>query len=114
MPDVVVTVPKWFWPRWIAEGDAVGDIPTGDEWGFSVGAKPEVQAGDRCYVVAHGKLRGYAPITGVAYNAGQWHILRRAGAVAVSIPERIQGFRGFRYRWWDRIVETPFPEWRTP
>lgn len=114
MPDIVVTVPKWFWPQWIAEGDAAGDPATGEEWGFSVGEKPDIMPGDRCYVVAYGKLRGYAPITGLAYNAGKWHIVRQAGAVAVTVPEHIQGFRGFRYRWWEQRIETPFPEWRTP
>jgi len=32
MTDLVVTVPKDFWPDWIAEGDAVGEPETGTEW----------------------------------------------------------------------------------
>ena len=98
MKDVVVTVPKWFWPQWISEGDAAGDPPTGEEWGFSVGAKPDVEPGDRCYVVAHGKLRGYAPVTNLRVRAGTkgWSICRMGGAVACTIDKRIRGFRGGR------------------
>lgn len=40
-------------------------------------------------------------------------LIRRGGAVAVTIPQQIPGFRGFRYCWWDRALEVPFPEWRT-
>jgi hypothetical protein len=114
MKDVVVTVPKWFWPEWISEGDAAGDPTTGEEWGFSVGAKPDVEPGDRCYVVAHGKLRGYALITRLHFDGCKWHICRQGGAVAVTIPKPIKGFQGFRYRWWNRAEEIPFPEWMTP
>ena len=114
MKDVVVTVPKWFWPQWISEGDAAGDPPTGEEWGFSVGAKPDVEPGDRCYVVAHGKLRGYALITRLHFDGRKWHICRQAGAVAVTIKEPIKGFQGFRYRWWNRAEELPFPDWKIP
>jgi hypothetical protein len=39
--------------------------------------------------------------------------LVRHGAVAVTIPERIHGFRGYRQRWWPREAEQPFPDWRT-
>ncbi len=40
--------------------------------------------------------------------------------VVVTVPKKfgleepIKGFRGFRYRWWKREDEQPFPEWRTP
>ena len=56
----------------------------------------------RCYVVAHGKLRGYCPLfaletdeTGRELKA----LIRRGGAVAVTTEEEIRGFRGWRYRW---------------
>ena len=34
--DLVGTCPKGFWLEWIAEGDAAGDAPTGEEWGWRV------------------------------------------------------------------------------
>jgi hypothetical protein len=40
-------------------------------------------------------------------------LVRHAGAVACTIPEPIRGFQGWRYRWWDRSVEVPFPTWMT-
>lgn len=114
MPDLVVTVPMGFWPDWIAEGDAAGEPDTGEEWGFYLGgAKPDIAPGDRLYIVARGLVRGYAPVTRLARNEGQWVICRRGGAVAVTIPERVTGFRGWRRRWWERDAEVPFPGWRT-
>lgn len=112
--DLVCTVPKWFWPQWVAEGDAVGEPETGIEWGFSLGkVKPPIKPGERLYIVAHGRLRGYAPVTCVKLLAGQWSICRQGGAVAVTIPETIRGFQGFRRRWWAVEQEVPFPAWKT-
>jgi len=114
MADVVVTVPKGIWEAWIAEGDAAGDRPTGTEWGFYLGGpKPDVRPGDRVYVVSHGRLRGYAPLTRVVRQDGQWVLCRKAGAVAVTIDREIPGFRGFRYRDWDIAEEKSFPDWKT-
>lgn len=118
--DVVVTVPKRQWKAWIAEGD----LP-GDEWGhgdagedaeywFSVSREPDIEPGERVYVVAHGRLRGYAPLDHVEWIDGTTHALaRKGGAVAVTIDEPIPGFRGYRYRWWDREEEYDFPDWQT-
>jgi len=116
MSDVVVTVPKWFWPEWIAEGDAVGERWSGEEWAFYLsGNRPDIQPTERVYIVAHGKLRGYALLTRIEeIDYKKLALIRRGGAVACTIPEAIKGFRGFRYRWWDHSIETPFPEWRIP
>jgi len=36
----------------------------GAEWGFFMGgAKPPIGPGDRLYIVAHNRLRGFAPVT---------------------------------------------------
>jgi len=114
MTDVVVTVPKRLWFDWIEEGDAIGEPATGEEWGFFLGGPmPKCAPGDRCYVVAWGKLRGFAPITRVARTERGFAICRGAGAVAVTILTPIVGFRGWRYRDWDRAIEEPFPAWRT-
>ena len=110
MSDVVVTVPKWFWSDWIAEGDAAGDPPTGEEWIFYLHGLPNIKPGERVYIVAHGKLRGYSPLVRLDARG----LIRGAGAVAVTIDEPIKGFQGFRYRWWDRALEKPFPGWKTP
>lgn len=108
--DVVVTVPKWFWLDWIDEGDAVGEPPTGEEWGFFMGGPPpRIEPGERVYVVAHGRLRGYAPLTRVARTERGFALCRQGGAVAVTIAEPIGGFRGWRERWWKREEEIPFP-----
>jgi len=111
MTDLVGTCPKDFWPEWIAEGDAVGDPYTGEEWGWYTGHYfvRLIKPGDRFYVVAHGLLRGYAIVTRVQSGC----ICRRGGAVACTIDVPIPGFRGLRERWWPREVERPFPDWKT-
>jgi hypothetical protein len=143
MSDIVVTVPKTFThpcapgkqglAAWIAEGDAAGDEPGRNflhandvEWEFSVyGARPVIASGERVYVVCEGKLRGFAPLERLEFSArrstaprlyglGRSVFVRKGGAVAVTIPEAITGFRGWRYRWWDRSIEVPFPDWKTP
>lgn len=113
--DVVGTVPKNLWAEWIAEGDAVGSPASGEEWGFYTGGgQPNVSPGDRVYVVAHGLLRGYAPLTRLVMQGGQVVLCRRGGAVATTIKEPVVGFRGWRYRWWKREDEVDFPEWKDP
>lgn len=122
MTDLVVTVPMDLWEDWIDEGDAAGSPETGEEWGFFVGPSwrtaPPIGPGDRLYIVAHSLLRGYAPVTRVADYEGQWAIGRKGGGVAVTLETMgdrwvVDGFRGWRKRWWERRVEVPFPEWRT-
>ncbi|RTL20224.1 MAG: hypothetical protein EKK55_18090 [Rhodocyclaceae bacterium] len=119
MADLVVTCPAYFWADWIAEGDPVGADESGEEWGFTIARAPKVapiEAGERLYVVAHGRLRGYAPVTRVEIIPdphGSITICRRGGAVAVTIDEPIKGFRNYRRTWWKREAERPFPDWRT-
>jgi hypothetical protein len=118
MVDLVGTCPKLFWEDWIAEGDAAGEVESGEEWAWFT-ASPvaaRVRVGERFYVVAHGRLRGWASVTRVAVLAGgrEWAICRRGGAVACTVPLVIPGFRGLRVRWWDRSAEVAFPDWRVP
>lgn len=108
MSDVVVTCPKWFWWDWIAEGDAAGEPWTGEEWAFHLGGRPpKITAGERVYIVCRDLLRGYAPLVRlkIDHDGGGYSLIRRGGAVAVTIPQAIGGFRGFRYRWWDYAIE---------
>ena len=71
----------------------------------------------RCYVVAHRRLRGWAPLVALELTPVRRDLvalIRRGGARAVTIERPIVGFRGWRYRWWERTAEVPFPGWRTP
>ena len=116
MSDVVVTVPKDFGLReWIAEGDAAGEPYTGKEWGFRCGGPaPTIAPGERVYIVCNNRLRGYAPLVRLAWYGNRGSFVRGGGAVAVTLGFPIVGFRGWKYRWWDRAEERPFPDWRTP
>ncbi len=126
MADIVVTVPKTFThpaapgkkglAAWIGEGDAAGDEWSGGEWEFTVGgSRPPVHEGERVYIVCDRRLRGYAPLVRVdCIDYLYWGLIRGGGAVAVTINERMVGFRGWRYRWWSRGSEKPFPGWKDP
>ena len=132
MSDCVVTVPKTFThpcapgkrglAAWIDEGDAAGEPWSGREWLFTTyGPLPVIVPGDRLYIVCEGKLRGYSPIIRAMYDESRFRnglatitFVRRGDAVAVTIDEYIQGFRGWRSRWWERAMERPFPNWREP
>lgn len=129
--DYVVTVPINFTHEcapgkkgldaWIAEGDAAGDPETGQKWWFTTyGVLPVFQAGCRLYIVCEDRIRGYAPIQDIMHDTERVRngkaplaFVRKGGAVAVTIPERVRGFRGYRLRWWDRAEEVDFPDWQT-
>lgn len=118
MTDVVVTLPKSFGLQaWIDEGDAAGDALLDDGRGpfyyWGVPTVPKIEIGERVYVVYDGHLIGYAHLVGKSFDEnGKCYLVRRGGAVAVTIDEEIPGFRGYRYRWWPRKWERPFPEWK--
>lgn len=124
--DVVITVPQDFthpsapgrsgYAAWTAEGDAPGTEWSGKEWAFPVGNRaPDMKIGERVYVVCQGKLRGYAPLLRLDHgphpHTGRlcWFLVRGGGAVACTLPGRVAGFRGWRYRWWDRADEVTPP-----
>ena len=132
MSDVVVTLPLNFtWPgaprrkglaAWLMEGDPAGEAPSGvDYYAFYIGgARPRIEPGERVYVVYSQRLIGYAPLIrikmikpsiGVPCGVGRHALIRGGGAVAVTIEEAIPGFRGWRYRWWDRSAERPIGNW---
>lgn len=114
--DVVVTVPKSFGlDNWIAEGDPAGSEWSGEEWGFFLGGHPpKIDLGERVYIVYNSLVRGYSPLVRIQKTDRGYALVRRGDAVAVTIPERIRGFRGYRYRYWDRMREIPFPNWMKP
>ena len=122
--DLVGTCPKTFWKEWLEEGDCAGEPETGHYYAWLSRhrlAHALVRIFDheetyRFYVVAHGKLRGYAIVEGLDITPVRKDIkiIRKGQAVAVTIPEPIPGFRGLRKRWWDRDDEISFPDWRKP
>lgn len=127
MSDIVVTVPKTFThpaspgakglAAWVGEGDAAGDPWSGQFWVFSVyGRPPDIEPGERVYIVCEARLRGYAPLHEMRrdYYNGRVELIRGGGAVAKTLTEPIKGFRGWRYRWWDLDQEVDFPEWQKP
>jgi hypothetical protein len=117
--DCVVTCPQSRWLDWLGEGDLPGDPPSDYEfhWMFG-GPMPDIRPGERVYIVAFGRLRGYAPLYYVEESCQldrrRHCLVRLGGAQAVTIDEPIPGFRGWRYRFWNRDQELPFPDWRTP
>ena len=118
MSDVVVTVPKSLWELWLSEGDLAGE-PWSQEADYHFWIRPDalptIYVGERVYIVAHGLLRGYAPLVNTERRCklapNRACLVRRNDAVAVTIDEPIRGFQGWRYRWWDREIERPFPDW---
>lgn len=134
MSDVVVTLPRDFTWRfapglkglgaWLAEGHAAhqgglrdGKVEPDRLYGWRLGGRrPDIQPGDRVYVMWRGQLIGYAPLLRLHHldgypHLGRYELVRGVQAVAVTIPEFVSGFRGFRYRWWDRAVERPIANW---
>lgn len=125
--DVVVTVPKGLWDEWLEEGDAAfldghsEPAPWDQEAEYHFWLAhplPAINRGARVYIVAHGKLRGYAPLVRIEQRCRlrpqRGCLVRRGDAVAVTIDEPIRGFQGWRYRWWERSQERPFPGWVLP
>jgi len=112
MTDLVGTCPKSFWEAWLAEGDLAGFPDTGTRyfWNSKHPLVSKINPSDRFYIVAHGKLRGWAPVIFVNSN----YICRHGNAVACTIDEPITGFRGLRKRWWKREIEQEFLDWKIP
>lgn len=129
MPDVVVTVPKARWSEWLEEGDLADGTSRPALWeeeceyGFNLGpglAVPDMFPGDRVYIVAHGRVRGYSPLIEIERHPerfggrpGGIALVRRGAAVALTLDKPVRGFQGWRYKWWDALDERPFPSWRT-
>jgi len=129
MADIVVTVPKSFrygdkvgLAAWIAEGCLPGEEDDDPEGGYvfsTWGPRPDIRPGERVYVVCEGYVRGYAPLVELRAEGGRLHFVRGGGAVTVTPrgpdgnPLKVVGFRGWRYTWWPREEEIPFPDWQT-
>jgi len=73
MSDVVVTVPKSLWAIWLSEGNLAGEPWSGKvlyHFWIRPDALPDITPWERVYVVAHGRLRGYAPLVGLWKTEG--------------------------------------------
>lgn len=111
MTDVVVALPKSFGlDRWLAEAAAPGTPrQPGRFYYWRLGRQaPAIEMGERVYVVHDGRLIGYAPLVALHEEGGVIYLVRGGGAVACTIDEEINGFRGFRYRWWDPDAERTY------
>jgi hypothetical protein len=129
--DIVVTVPKDFryggkkgLAAWLSEGDAPGEPWSGDTYDFSTfGVQPNIEFGEVVYVACEGRIVGYAPLVAMMFKGemvvdedhpkaviqkglGPILLVRGGDAVAVTIPQAVVGFRSWRYRWWERSIET--------
>lgn len=117
MSDCVVTVPQRLWAAWLAEGDLPGQPAEYESHFFIPRPLPRVERGARVYIVAWGRLRGYAPLVRVEARCqlrpASACLVRADGAVACTLPTPIRGFQGWRYVWWDRADEVPCTDWMT-
>lgn len=121
MADIVVTLPKSFrhpcapgrvgLAAWLCEGDAAGELETGFEYCWTTSGRPDIEIGERVYVVHNARLIGYAPLIVMEHDGYRAQLIRGGDAQAVSTFERIRGFRGYRYRWWDRADERRIVNW---
>jgi hypothetical protein len=107
--DVVVTLPAGKFKEWMGEGDAAGTPESGMYWAWHLGGHPPKHAkpGSRVYVMYRGQIIGYAPLVAVErLPDGGFNLIRGSGAKACTVPGlEAKGFRGYRYRWWDRTDE---------
>lgn len=112
MTDIVVTLPQGTLPEWAAEGDLPDEPWDGKTYYvWTIGRIiPRIDVGERVYVIYQRHLIGYAPLVRIAQVAPQrFGLIRAGGAVAVTIPQEVKGFQGYRYRWWDRSEEYSIP-----
>ena len=117
--DVVVTLPLSFGlDCWIAEGDPAGEPWSGQSWDWYLGGlRPDILPGQWVYVVFNRALRGRARLVEVRddlWERWRFSLVRHGDAEAVTITQEIQGFRGWRYRWWKYEDEKPFSNWKDP
>lgn len=133
MADLVVCVKETHWREWLKAGDHAGDPWSGRLHGFKLPPVPTPNAkpGDRVYVMMNGIVRGYAPLVRIERLDWGIALIRGGGAQAVTpmclYPGRCpaggpahsphpavwDGFAGVRERWWDRLTEWRWPNWRT-
>lgn len=117
--DLVVTVPRGLWLKWLEEGDLPGEPwteQTSHFWISSIRMPYYATPGSRVYVVAWGRVRGYAPLVQMESRCilrpERGCLVRQGGAVACTIPEEVRGFQNWRYAWFEPSEVVPFPDWQ--
>jgi len=108
--DCIVTIPKRVNLRdWMGEVQQVEENPE-MTLNFRVAFKPNVQKGDRCYVVHDGEVIGYHIVDGVKTLDGFkcettgkfWkkgtYIIRKGRFYPLKQKVELKGFRGVRYK----------------
>lgn len=135
--DVAITIPKTTsWETWLEEArsassgcgrtreTAKGGEPFGNAQGklrYHIGRKPKkLRAGERCFVLHDGFLRGFHYVKKISYSCGlkcevagkSWpegyYLVRSGRFFQLEDPIAMKGFRGFRY------VEVPRDVRATP
>lgn len=99
MADVVVTVPKDRWATWLAEGDLPGQAAEYESHFMLGGPLPAIQRGERVWIVAYGRVRGFAPLVRVerscSLDPSRGCLLRAGGAEARTVAcQRWHGVAG--------------------
>lgn len=132
--DIVVPIKAEDWDGWLAEGDLAGEPWSGEEHALTVRSRPDIEPGERVYILAGGIIRGYAPLLRAEYawKRGYWYtyLIRGDGARAMTPmcsrpdqcdcslgwraphPRRFAAFGTFRYRSWTYGEEWKLIDWR--
>jgi len=105
--DIVITLPaKVEWVDYVKELDMVEN--NGGTLNFKVSKFPkDAHAGNKCYVVHQGFIRGYMYISGfsekkfmceITHEKWVGKFIERTGKFYYTKPEPMKGFQGFRYK----------------
>lgn len=109
MTDIVVTVPRAGWPRFLEEPCTAFAQRT---WLFYPD-RPPLNPGDWLHVVSHGRLRCAIVIDRALMPQRGGFLACGLFRPAITIGETIDGFRGWKRVWWSPRELEEFPEWRT-
>ena len=103
--DIIVTLPKSIkWEDYEKELDAVKDYE--QVMSFKISNFPKTKAGNKCYLLYDGAIRGWMEIVGLSQNSfectttgSMWNgkFIERSGPFHKIDPIPMKGFQGFRY-----------------
>ena len=106
--NIVITLPQHYdFGRYLAEQAEAAAVGLASN--YRVSTAPKVRAGDRCYLVWHGSVRGWQQINSVAIKPNgftcqttgkRWPpgtYIQRSGPFHRIEPIPMRGFRGWRY-----------------
>lgn len=103
--DIIITIPKSIpWTEYEKELNAVKD--GSKVLNFKTSNFPKTQAGNRCYLVHDGEIKGWMKIVGLSEDEFTCEItgkvwkgkfVQRSGPFHYITPIDMKGFQGFRY-----------------